>query len=95
MEGFRWMRGARGLGAALVFLGFGAALLAYPAQVQRGLGPKRAVLPGLFGALPVPLYGAGQLWGALRGRGGAGQAAGPGDPPPVPPAPGPAAPRCC
>ena len=64
MEGFRWMRGARGLGAALVFLGFGAALLAYPAQVQRGLA--QSVLYCLASLVPS-LFPAGEVLGKLLG----------------------------
>ena len=61
MEGFRWMRGARGLGAALVFLGFGAALLAYPAQVQRGLAQSvlyclASLVPSLFPFMVLCTY---------------------------------------
>ena len=76
MEGFRWMRGARGLGAALVFLGFGAALLAYPAQVQRGLAQSvlyclASLVPSLFPFMVLASFGvrsgAGEVLGKLLG----------------------------
>ena len=76
MDGFRWMRGARGLGAALVFLGFGAALLAYPAQVQRGLAQSvlyclASLVPSLFPFMVLASFGvrsgAGEVLGKLLG----------------------------
>ena len=78
MDGFRWMRGARGLGAALVFLGFGAALLAYPAQVQRGLAQSvlyclASLVPSLFPFMVLASFGvrsgAGEVLGKLLGKG--------------------------
>ena len=76
MEGFRWMRGARGLGAALVFLGFGAALLAYPAQVQRGLAQSvlyclASLVPSLFPFMVLASFGVRSGAPGLRRHGAA------------------------
>ena len=76
MEGFRWMRGARGLGAALVFLGIWGGAAGLSAQVQRGLAQSvlyclASLVPSLFPFMVLASFGvrsgAGEVLGKLLG----------------------------